>query len=129
MLCLMRGGSEPRLDLCQEERLRELIASGESALEAYYEPRHVADVLQDFSSAKPALTEVSHKSVAPCVLGLQRRAHRHQSCNIKMQIAVHRMPTTPRSVWQCLLNTATLLILQVAGAGPGSISTVAGTSY
>lgn len=48
----------------EEERLRELLALGESSIEAYFEPRHVADVLQDFSSAKPALSQVSSQSMA-----------------------------------------------------------------
>ncbi|BDA47196.1 Sulfite reductase [NADPH] flavoprotein alpha-component [Coccomyxa sp. Obi] len=54
----LQNGHAPEVLQSQEERLRELIASGESSIEAYFEPRHVADVLQDFSSAKPALTQV-----------------------------------------------------------------------
>ncbi|EIE23365.1 hypothetical protein COCSUDRAFT_36399 [Coccomyxa subellipsoidea C-169] len=40
------------------EKLRKLLASGEASSEAYFEPRHVTDVLQDFSAAKPDLLKV-----------------------------------------------------------------------
>lgn len=38
--------------------MRKLLASGEASSEAYFEPMHVTDVLQDFSAAKPDLLKV-----------------------------------------------------------------------
>ena len=44
----------------QEEKLKQLIASGEASIEAYFEPRHVTDVLHDFSEANPDLQKVNN---------------------------------------------------------------------
>jgi hypothetical protein len=42
----------------QVGRLHAVLGSGEAALEAYLEPRHVVDVLEDFAPARPPLEKV-----------------------------------------------------------------------
>ena len=56
--CLSSSHDRVRVSLKQGEKLRKLLASGEASSEAYFEPRHVSDVLQDFSAAKPDLLKV-----------------------------------------------------------------------
>ncbi|KAK9905499.1 hypothetical protein WJX75_000993 [Coccomyxa subellipsoidea] len=51
----LQNGHAP---VTQEEKLKQLIASGEASIEAYFEPRHVTDVLHDFNEANPDLQKV-----------------------------------------------------------------------
>ena len=43
----------------QLESLQKLVASGDAAIDAYFEPRHVVDVLRDSSAARIPLDKVA----------------------------------------------------------------------
>ena len=47
--------------------LKELLSSGDAAIEAYLEPRHVLDVLEDFAPAKPPLDKVGFGIFCACL--------------------------------------------------------------
>jgi sulfite reductase alpha subunit-like flavoprotein len=65
---VLEQGEEERLQK-HAEQLQKLLASGDAAIEAYFQPRHVLDVLRDFDTARPTVEQVRQTlSLAPTMM-------------------------------------------------------------